>query len=204
MAFDNSGPPPPPIQMPLPLRGISGAHSAPLLGTTVGDWPPTSPSNNAGPNRAPCVGQRQVERPQGLLISNSSLGAGPLKRSSNNDCVMMWKRQQNLSSATNRQRREGKPCPKSLGFLHMPLFFLMQAFPLRIRLMFFSVWGASNLAGSICAVCDWTVEIPKPDWAPYHVQHTNYAKQHPSAAQIELQPEPVLCHCSGRSPPLPG
>ncbi|KAL1253828.1 hypothetical protein QQF64_016057 [Cirrhinus molitorella] len=91
MAFDNSEPPPPPIQMPLPLRGISGAQGAPLLGTTVGDWPPASPTYNAGPNRAPCVGQRQTGRPQGLLISNSSHGAGPLKRSSNNDCVMIWK-----------------------------------------------------------------------------------------------------------------
>ncbi|KAF4099629.1 hypothetical protein G5714_019755 [Onychostoma macrolepis] len=53
MAFDNSEPPPPPIQMPLPLRGISGAHGALLLGTTVGDWPPASPTYNAGPNRAP-------------------------------------------------------------------------------------------------------------------------------------------------------
>lgn len=123
MAFDNSEPPPPPIQMPLPLRGISGAHGAPLLGTTVGDWPPASPTYNAGPNRAPCVGQRQAGRPQGLLISNSSHGAGPLKRSSNNDCVMIWKWQQNLSSATKRQRREGKPCPNSLGFLYVSLFF---------------------------------------------------------------------------------
>lgn len=54
----------------------------------------------------------------GPLISNSSHGAGPQKRlkSNNNDCVMIWKWQQNLNWATKQQRYEGEGCPNLLGF----------------------------------------------------------------------------------------
>lgn len=123
MAFDNSEPLLPLSRCLYPWGGSRGPM---VLRSWELPWvigPPASPTYNAGLNRAPCVGQRQAGWPQGLLISNSSHGAGPLKRSSNNDCVMIWKRQQNLSSATKRQHRKGKPCPNSLGFLYVSLFF---------------------------------------------------------------------------------
>ncbi len=52
--------------------------------------------------------------------------------------------------------------------------FLMQAFPLRIRLMFFSVWGASNLAGSIlrCAIGRWKYPNPTGPLIMYSTQIT--------------------------------
>lgn len=182
-----------------PWGGSRGAHGAPLLGTTVGDWPPRLTHLRRSPEQSTVCRTERAGRPQGLLISNSSHGAGLLKRSNNNDCVMIWKWQQNLSRAT------GSAVMGDLSKLirvsvRVSILFIFCIFLLtRVHAAVQTQWAPRS-----CDVRFGRWNHPELGWAPYRVQDTNYAKRHPSAAQIELQLEPALCHCSGRSPPHPG